>query len=275
MMKDEVSTMVRDSIQLFQDPISNSILELRNTYTAALINGNSELASQLILNAVANNTIDIKTLYIEIFQQILIEVGYQWKMKIIDIYQEHYFSFSIELIMSQLYPYFSASDKNGHSFVSLSASGDPHTIGIRMVTDFFALNGWHTYFLGSDISTESVLKSLNNYKADVLAISCTMLHTLTSVKCLITAIRNSEELKNVKIIVGGNLFNSNRTLLRSLKADGYSSNADDAVKIANELMTNRILNFEKTPTHILSKFTDTIIANTIAIIPNRKEITYE
>lgn len=230
---------LRDSIQLSQCSIEPSILELKNGYFDALISGNLQLASQLILDAVNNNIIDVKKLYTEVFQRSLIEIGQQWDMNIIDVYQEHYFSYSTQVIMSQLYNYFHTSKKNGYYFVSLSTSGDSHNIGIRMVTDFFEIDGWNTYFLGSDVPTHSVIKVLKDRKVDILAISCTMPQYLDWVKCLIGAIRTLKELDNVKIMVGGRLFNGDKNLWKSVKADGYSSNADESVKIANEFMVNR------------------------------------
>lgn len=232
---------LRDSLQFSKSFIDPTMLALKNSYYNALISGNLQLASELILNAVSSDRIDIKRIYTEVFESSLIEIGQQWDMNIIDIYQEHYFSNSTQLIMSQLFSHFHTSEKNEHSIVSLSTSGDSHNIGIRMVTDFFEMDGWNTYFLGSDVPTQNVIKAIKERKADIVAISCTIPYYLNSVKFLIIAIRNLKELSNVKIIVGGRLFNRYRSLWKSVGADGYSSNADGAVKVANEFMMNRIL----------------------------------
>ncbi|GCD12137.1 hypothetical protein Ctaglu_37600 [Clostridium tagluense] len=232
---------LRDSIQLSKSFIDPAILALKSSYFNALISGNLQIASEMILNAVASDMIGIKRLYSDVLERSLIEIGQQWDMNIIDIYQEHYFSNSTQLIMSQLFPYFHTSEKNGHSLISLSTSGDSHNIGIRMVTDLFEIDGWDTYFLGSDVPTQSVIKAIKDRKSDIVAISCTMPYYLASVKFLITSIRSLKELNNVKIIVGGRLFNTYRSLWKSVGADGYSSNADGAVKVANEFMMNRIL----------------------------------
>lgn len=227
---------MRDSIQLSKCFIEPELLALKNSYFKALINGELQIASELIINAVAIDMIDVKKIYNEVFERSLIEIGQQWDKNIIDVYQEHYFSYSTQLIMSQLFPYFHTSEKNGHSLISLSTSGDSHNIGIRMVTDFFEIDGWDTYFLGCDIPSQSVITAIKDREADIVAISCTMPHYLESVKFLITAIRDSKQLSNVKIIVGGRLFNRDINLWKSIGADGYSSNADEAVNIANEFM---------------------------------------
>ncbi|MBU3189606.1 cobalamin-dependent protein [Clostridium bowmanii] len=231
----------RDSLKLSKSFIDPTVLALKTSYFDALINGNLQIASELILNAVESGIIDIKRVYSDIFERSLIEIGEQWDMNIIDVYQEHYFSNSTLLIMSQLFPHFHTCEKNGHTLVSLSTSGDSHIIGIRMVTDFFEIDGWKTYLLGSDVPTQSVIKAIKERKADILAISCTIPYYLSSVKSLIAAIRSLKELDNVKIIVGGRLFNRYKILWKSVGADGCSSTADAAVKVANEFMMNRTL----------------------------------
>ena len=46
--------------------------------------------------------------------------------------------------------------------------------GDRMVADFFEMDGWDTYFLGANTPAESVLRTADERRADVLAVSCTM-----------------------------------------------------------------------------------------------------
>ena len=232
---------LRDSIQLTKCSIEPELIALKHSYFKALLNGEFQIASELIINAVTIDMIDVKRIYKEVFERSLIEIGQQWDKNIIDIYQEHYFSYSTQLIMSQLFPYFHASEKNGHSLISLSTSVDSHNIGIRMVTDFFEIDGWDTYFLGCDIPSRSVIAAIKDRKADIVAISCTMPHYLESVKFLIIAIRDLKQLSNVKIIVGGRLFNRDINLWKSIGADGYSSDADEAINIANGFMKNIVL----------------------------------
>lgn len=229
----------RDSIQPSKNLIDPSILTLKNEYLDALISGELQVARTLILNAVCNDLIDVKRLYTEIFKPSLIQIGEMWDMNIIDVYQEHYFSNSTQSIMSQLYPYFHCSTKKSFSCISLSASGDSHNMGIQMVTDFFEMDGWDTYFLGSHVPTQSVLKAIKDRKTDIIIISCTISSYIDSLKCLIMAIRNLKGSNDVKIMVGGRAFNAYNNLWKSVGADGFSANAEEAVKMANEFMINR------------------------------------
>lgn len=208
---------------------------LQKEYFDFVLNGDKQLATKLILDS-AKKKFRVRDIYFYVLEYSLKEVGRLWEMNIIDVSQEHYFSNVTEQIMSQLYPYINAKDKNGFSCVSLSVNGEFHNIGVHMVTDFLEADGWNTYYLGSDIPTQNVIRALQDRKANMLVISATMAFNLDAVSNLIKAVRSSKGCKNVKIMVGGRAFNINKQLWRTVDADGYASTAKEAVKIAEHLI---------------------------------------
>lgn len=208
---------------------------LRKEYFDLVLNGDKRLATELILDA-AKGKFHAKDIYFYVLERSLKEVGRLWEMNIIDVSQEHYFSNVTQQIMAQLYSYMDTAEKNGHSCVSLSVNGEFHNIGVHMVTDFLEANGWNTYYLGSDIPTQNVIRAVQDRKANLLVISATMAFNLDAVSSLIKALRSSKACKNVKIIVGGRAFNISKQLWKTVDADGYASTAKEAVKIAKQLM---------------------------------------
>jgi methanogenic corrinoid protein MtbC1 len=50
-----------------------------------------------------------------------------------------------------------------------------------------------------------------------------------------------KEFTNVKIMVGGRAFNGDKNLWKSIGADGYSSDAVQAINVANEFMISKVL----------------------------------
>ncbi|MGB9201042.1 cobalamin B12-binding domain-containing protein [Methanobacterium sp.] len=69
--------------------------------------------------------------------------------------------------MTQLYPHIFQSEKNGHKLVATCVNGEIHEMGIHIVSDLFEIEGWDTYYLGADIPTESILKTLEQVKPEV------------------------------------------------------------------------------------------------------------
>ncbi len=229
-----------EKIQNSNDLINedNPYKELTEEYTSLLLNGNRNKAMKLILESV-NNKISIKDIYIHVFQNSLYEIGELWKENIISIAQEHYCTAATQLIMSQLYPYIFNTQKKGLKFVSASVSGELHEIGIRMISDFLEMEGWDTYYLGSNMPTDGIINSAKENKADLIGISCTMMFHLDSVTEIINKIRNTDTLKNINIIVGGYPFNKQPDLWKKIGADAYAKNTLEAVEKAKKLIQNR------------------------------------
>ena len=67
-----------------------------------------------------------------------------WQINKITVAQEHYFTATSKLIMSQLYSRIFASNKNGLKFIAVCVNEELHEVGIRMVSNILELDGWDT-----------------------------------------------------------------------------------------------------------------------------------
>ncbi|MEZ5670890.1 MAG: cobalamin-dependent protein [Thiotrichaceae bacterium] len=210
--------------------------ELAQQYLDHLLQGKRHLASRLILDAVENKGVNVKEIYLNVFQHAQYEIGRLWQMNQISVAQEHYCTAATQLIMSQLYTYIFSTEKQNKTMVATCVGGDLHELGVRMVADFFEMEGWDTYYLGANTPTISILQELRERSADLLAISVTMTFHVRAAEALIAAVRADPECKNVKIMVGGYPFNLEPELWRQVGADGYSGDAQQAIDISNQLV---------------------------------------
>jgi methanogenic corrinoid protein MtbC1 len=211
------------------------LYELASHYFNTLLQGNRQSASRLILDSVNHGT-QVRDIYLQVFQPCQQEIGRLWQMNQVSVAQEHFCTAATQMVMSQLYPYIFATQKNGYRLVATSVSGELHEIGIRMVTDFLEMEGWDTYYLGANTPTESVLHTIEKRRADVVAISATISFHVSKVVELIDRIRSSSSLPPVKILVGGYPFNIAENLWQQVGADGYARNAQEAVSAAYRLV---------------------------------------
>ncbi len=209
-------------------------------YLDTLLAGNREEAGRLVLRSLQNGD-SLRAVYRVVFERALQEVGALWADGKIDVAREHHFSHCTQQIMSQLYPHLLEAKKKGRglSCVSLTVSGEYHEIGSRMVADFLELEGWRTFFLGSNLSYQDILQAVKDHRPDVLALSATMAHNIDSAVRIIRLIRESSELQAVGILVGGQAFNLDPELWKQTGADGYAANADEAVKAAAWIAKDR------------------------------------
>ena len=228
-MPEDLPTFLRDD-----EPLS----PLAHQYLEALQRGERHVASRLVLDAVAAGS-SVKDIYLRVFQPAQYEIGRLWETNRMTVAQEHYCTAATQLIMSQLYSHVFAGAKSGRNLVATCVAGDLHELGVRMVSDFFEMDGWNTYYVGANVPHQSVIAAIVERDADVLAISATLFYHVESVRQLIHAVREHPVARQVKILTGGYPFNQSPDLWKQVGADGYAPDANRALTLANKLQRER------------------------------------
>ncbi|MBN1990990.1 MAG: cobalamin-dependent protein [Bacteroidales bacterium] len=208
--------------------------ELAHTYTQTLLNGDRHTAQRLILDAVEQG-VPIRDIYLNVFQKSQYEIGNLWLENKINVAKEHFCTAATQHIMSQLYPHIFSTQRKGVSFLAANIGGELHEIGIRMVADFFEMEGWDTYYLGSNTPVDSIVKSANEYKVNLIGLSITLPTHISLLKNAVAIIRKGVS-SSTKIMIGGLALNREDISLSEFQADGYAPNALLAVAMGNQLI---------------------------------------
>lgn len=208
---------------------------LGRQYFDLLRRGDRAGAARLILDAAAQG-ISVKDLYIHVFQPSQLELGRLWQTNQMSVAEEHFCTAATQLVMAQLYPLMFDAKRNGRRLVAACVGGELHEISLRMVSDFFEMEGWDTYYLGSSTPASSVVRAVIERKADLLLISATMSFNVKLVANLIDQMRAADPDRRVKILVGGYPFNLDPELWRRVGADGTAPDASQAIALAARLM---------------------------------------
>jgi methanogenic corrinoid protein MtbC1 len=211
------------------------LYETFKSYLQALIQGEKQTARQLILSA-AEDGIPIQDIYLHVFQPAQREIGRLWYTRRISVAEEHYCTAVTQLIMAELYPYVFSTRKSGLRLVAACAQGELHEIGVRMVADFFEMEGWDTYYLGANMPNEDIIRTLRERRPDVLAVSATLSLRHSTVERLISEVRATPIGNRIKIIVGGVALGRQPDLCRKLGADAYGADAREALLAAERLL---------------------------------------
>jgi methanogenic corrinoid protein MtbC1 len=206
---------------------------LAQQYLDALLRGDRQRASQLVLNALRTGA-SIKAIYLHVFQVAQREVGRLFQTNRATIAEEHYCTAATQLIMGQLSSYVFGTERMGRSMVAAAVDGESHDIGIRMVADFFELEGWDSYYLGANTPEDAIVQAIVEQKADLLALSVTASFRVNLAAKAIEAVRAATP--GVRILVGGYPFLVSPNLWRRVGADGSARDAEDAVQVAGELL---------------------------------------
>jgi len=215
----------------------------KDRYVELLLNGRRKEAGELIMDLIEQQY-SVEDIYLEIFQESQREIGRLWQHNKITVAEEHYCTAATQLIMGQLYPLIFDTPKNDRVFVGTCVGGELHELGVRMVSDFFELSGWNTYYLGANTPIMSIIETLVKERADVLGVSVTMTFHVDEAQDLIKKVRADKRCTRVKILVGGYPFLVDDTLWEKIGADAYAKNARDAVIIAEKLVSEETVNGE-------------------------------
>lgn len=113
-----------------------------------------------------------------------------------------------------------------------TVKGDLHDIGKNLVASMLEGRGFKVINLGADVSKEKFIEAAKENNADIICLSALLTTTMGYMKDVVDAVRESG-LK-VKIMVGGAPLNAEYA--KSIGADGYSSNANEAVDLAKSLV---------------------------------------
>lgn len=212
----------------------NPLKDEARRYLKYLLNGERKKARASIDELVQKGT-DIKDIYQYIFQPTQYEVGHLWQCNKITVAHEHYCTAATQLIMSGLYPYIFSTQRIGKTMVACSIAGELHELGIRMVTDFFELAGWDTYYLGANMPDTHLQQAAAEHRANLLAISVTLPTHVSTAAALIKQIKNNPDHSELTILVGGYPFLQHPDLWEKIGADGFAGNANQAIAVAEQL----------------------------------------
>ncbi len=214
---------------------SDYLGQLAISYNESLLKGDREGAAKLIMDAVEKGT-SVKDIYLYVFQKSQYEIGRLWLNNKISVAKEHFCSAATQQIMSRLYTYIFSSRRKGARFLAANIGGELHEIGIRMVADFFEMDGWDSLYLGANTPAFTINKAIEEFKPNIVGLSIAIPHHRSKLRKSIQQIREKWNGK-VKIMVGGNALNHEKPEIKELGADGFAPDAKQAVDAANRLIS--------------------------------------
>ena len=147
---------------------------------------------------------DLRSLYEDLVQRALYEVGDRWERGRISVATEHAATAISESLLNLTYPQLFAVPRIGKSAVVACVANEYHQIGARMVADFFELHGWRGYFLGANTPLRDVIAFTKEKSPDVLVLSVSLAFNLAAVISAAAEIRT--QFPDIPILVGGQAF---------------------------------------------------------------------
>jgi methanogenic corrinoid protein MtbC1 len=205
-----------------RDP-SGKVL-LRRQFLAALLAGGRRDALDVLVEEGLWLDIPIASLYLEVLQPALVEVGRLWQRGCIAVTRASLAAEISKVALGHLHAHLPCESNNGRLVVVACVEGEFHDIGARMVADFLETAGFDVRFLGANVPTESLAALVEEQPPELVALSATTTATLTSLWDAVKAV-NEAGRGRVPVAVGGQVFAWQPELRRQ---PGIATSAGDA-----------------------------------------------
>ena len=212
----------------------NPLKEVASQYMTLVLNRNQKNAYDLLKDIRDNHS--IKHVYSHILQPTLYEIGRQWQLRKLPLADVHYFSNTTDLFINQLYLLSFEKSKDAKNIITCCIGKETHDIGIKMIAYALSNKGYNNIHLGAYTPVEAVLEVLESQEIHAIIASATMLENVTYLSKLIENIKNQQ--LDLKVLVGGYAFNTNKNLWKTIQADGYSRDVFSALELLDDLIVS-------------------------------------
>ena len=210
--------------------------ERAERYLGHILAGERAAALRVAMEAV-HAGVPTMSIYSEILQPAMYEVGRRWQENQITVAREHMATAITQVVMTQIYASSEPTPFRGGRVVITGVQGERHQLGAQMVADALEFDGRDVRFLGTDLPHAGILEAVAHHKCDIVGISATMLFSLPQVIALIADLR--KRMPATAILVGGAAFRTTPHLWKEVGATACASDLAGAVAQAAMLLAGR------------------------------------
>ncbi|MDN5326769.1 MAG: hypothetical protein PWP41_1465 [Moorella sp. (in: firmicutes)] len=143
-------------------------------------------------------------------------------------------SHAIEAGLFALKPYIKKDPNKRKKIVIGTVKGDIHEIGKRLVALSLGYAGFEVVDLGVNVSPVEFVRSVEQERPKILAMSALLTTTMGEMARVIEALEKHHLRNSVRVLVGGGPVT--REFAESIGADAYGSSAREAISIAQSLV---------------------------------------
>lgn len=197
----------------------------------ALLEDDEEAAMDLVVNMLSQGR-SRTSVFADLLHPAQVEVGNLWYSGRASYTDEVRVAAALRRIVSRLGPTPTAKPvRRGSSCVIAVPHGDPHDVGVTMLTLALQDDGWSTLALGPAHLLADLAEIALNRRPRLFCLSAAVLPPLPQVERLVAAVRRA----GIPVLVGGAAFGRRPDLHRHLGADGLGTDVRVGCVLARRL----------------------------------------
>ncbi len=168
----------------------------------ALVSGDTSDAWSALRTALVGGAryADVAT---DVLGPALVEVGARWAERRITVAQEHLATANATMLLGHAFLDAEVAAPNGRKAVFACVAGNHHALGVRILSDAFAIEGWDVRSLGANVPTDDLIAFVRAEAPDVVGLSLSDVEQADAARAVAAAARASEGHPSPVVVVGG------------------------------------------------------------------------
>ena len=122
------------------------------------------------------------------------------------------------------------------TIIVASAAGDYHSLGRKILCSFLRVGGFRVVDLGPSVASTTIVDRAVSEEAAVICVSALLLHTAQGISDIRDLLDTRGLSEQIKLVVGGAVFNMDPQLYQTVGADATARNAPAAVAVVRSLV---------------------------------------
>jgi len=185
-----------------------TVAELRAELDGFMAARNRPAAVNAALDAVRDGRIGVIELYDQVMSPLLVDTGSAWQRGTTQVWEEHFASSTVRTIVEALYPHVVAAaatvPSNGRTVLLACPPQEHHDLGLRMLSDRFALSGWNAVFLGTDTPIAEICMAATTVGASLVVLSASTHFNRLHLRRVVDELKAG--VPGIRVAVGGPAF---------------------------------------------------------------------
>ena len=210
-------------------------------FACALLERSPAAARQLVDDHLERG-VRLESIFLDLFAPAARYLGELWESDQCNFSQVTLCLWRLQSLLHDLSPSFQAGSGSAElartaerRILMATLPGQQHTFGLSMLSEFFRREGWVVLSIPAPEPGETQA-ALSRHWFDVLALSASMDYEVDDLARTIQAARKTSLNPRLTVMVGGPLFLRQPELAARVDADGMSTDAIDALILAERLI---------------------------------------
>lgn len=187
-------------------------------FADALVSGNTTDTWSALRTALWNGA-SYTDVVADVVGPALVEVGARWAERRITVAQEHLATANATMLLGRAFLDADVAEPNGRKAVFACVAGNHHALGVRILSDAFALKGWEVRSLGANVPTNDLIDFVRTEAPDVVGLSLSDAAQADTARAVAAAARASGRDPAPIVVVGGFPFVSGALTAADVDAD--------------------------------------------------------